>query len=181
MPDGPVPLIIIRHDQWETFAERVTEAGYEAIDNEFEHLHIPIDVVAGMFFTSGNPAMGLERAIYADADLAVPALLQKDTRKGIIGEGLAKHEKGHEEGVALNDHPTGILPRTIRDKDGKVVRREESMLTHAWKVGFDYRAATRILRFRKGPAPAGFASWWGNQQRLYATGQNPIRPAPAAP
>lgn len=162
-----VQLIIIRHSQWETFAERVTNAQYETVDDVLDSIGLNhrVDAVAGMFFSKGSTKKGLQRAIYADEALALPALREDGSRDAKTGVGLAKHEKGHEEDVPLNDHPTGIL----------------AMLGHAYKVGFDYRAGTRLLRFNKKGSPPGFASWWSEQQRLLATGKLMVQSAPPAP
>lgn len=145
---GP-DFYVVRHTDWEAFSERKTEAAYEQLDDLFDKARIPIDIVAGMIYVPS------ERRIYADENIALPAL---DRNEG-PGEGLSKHEFGHFKG---DKHPTSFFKG----------------LVHAHQTGYTYRAYTRWLRRNHKPSPAGWSEWWSEVRRLRRIGLIVPRIAP---
>lgn len=126
MTSIPAPDIVVLHnDVWERFVEEYTEAAYEAYDNTLDTMHLDgiVDVVAGAFYWSPTHTVYCSLRIWDGAEAGVAYCIA-----------LLNHEFGHGMNWPKENHPTGLRNGVL----------------HAASCGFDVRAYTRWLRWRKG-------------------------------
>lgn len=118
-------LVVHDNASYDQFAMEHTESAYEKLG-----------IAPGAFYSPGEDTVHTSRRVY---DLACQGI--KWALK------LLAHEFGHAAKWVKSDHPTNLLPAKV---DSKRDWKQPSGIGHAFSVGFDVRAYSRFLRFRKG-------------------------------
>lgn len=154
-------LFVVIDQDWDTFSKHETNAAYERYG-----------VLPGAFYDD------VTDTVYTSEKFWRQAMMQAKTDTGKpwaeVGEGLLEHELGHAWKTPGEDHPTEVLPKT--DAEG---RKSGSGLAHAFKVGFDTRAFTRLLRWRWNKAiHEQSRNWIGAQAYAWRNGTLKAKPAP---